>query len=197
MTPRRKEASVSSDLNLADISAFLLTLAGLFFYGRSTLRGPTRPPIATWLIWTMNSALLFFSFKESGAARVGLAAAYLVGCTCIFLITLKKGAWKWGVLDSACVGVAIAGALLWWLTNNPLLALGASLLVDFAGIVPTMKHSWGHPEEEDRLAWGLMYGGILMSLFAVKEWVFADYSYPLYMTISTTVVVAFVFRLRR
>lgn len=177
------------------ILAGILTLAGLLLYAKSVAAGPTKPSRATWAIWTINSLLLLTSYAASGAREtIWLAAGYAAGLFIITLLTMKFGERGWNWLDIFCLVGAAFGVLLWCVTGSSLSALIASLAVDLCGVIPTMQKSWYYPEQEDRLSWSILLIGGLMSCLAIEEWSFKIAAYPLQITITTAVIVIFLFR---
>lgn len=177
------------------IAAGILTLAGLLLYAKSVVAGPTKPSRATWIIWTINALLLLTSYDASGAKEtIWLAAGYAGGLSIICILAMKFGEGGWNWLDYFCLAGAALGATLWWITGSPLTALFASLAIDFFGVMPTIQKSWYHPGEENRIAWSILLFGGVMSLLAIEEWSLIIAAYPLQITITTAIVVLFLFR---
>ena len=176
------------------VASGILTLAGLLLYTKSVVAGPTKPSQATWTIWAINALLLLTSYDASGAKEtVWLAAGYAAGLAIISLLTIKFGEKGWNRLDRFCLLGAAMGGFLWWITGSPLTALSASLIIDLFGVIPTIQKSWYHPEEEDKLAWSILLWGGLMSLLAIEKWSLVIIAYPIQITVTTAIIVLFLF----
>ncbi|MDB4978973.1 MAG: hypothetical protein JWM56_1159 [Candidatus Peribacteria bacterium] len=179
---------------LAGIFSGIITFIGLLIYAKSIVAGPTKPSATTWLIWTINSFLLMSSYIASGAKETAwLALAYAIGLTIITILTLKIGEIIWNRLDQVCLLGAIIGAILWWITGSSLIALIASLVIDLFGVIPTIQKSWSHPEEESKLGWSILLVGGIISIFAIKDWSITVAAYPIQITLTTALIVVFLF----
>ena len=173
----------------------VLTLAGLLLYAKSVVIGFTKPSQATWAIWTINSFLLLTSYSASGAKEtLWLAMGYAIGLSIITMLTMKFGERGWNWLDRLCLIGAVLGILLWWATGSPLTAFFASLIIDLFGVIPTIQKSWYHPKEEDKLSWSILLIGGVMSIFAINKWSITIAVYPIQITITTALIVLFLFR---
>ena len=184
----------------------LVTLAAFFPYVISIVKYETRPKQSTWWIWTLNSVLVMTSYKAEGAQEsIWLAVAYVIGCGIIALFSLKYGVRKWSKVDRWSLGGTILAIAL-WVTIGPIATLIMSLIVDLFGVIPTVYASFYHPEEEDKLSWSMWLAGGLLSLLSIEnlfswqEWslqMLTIVSYPAQISITTAIIVRFLFRPKR
>jgi len=96
--------------------------------------------------------------------------------------------------DIVCFIIAIGGILLWQTTNNPALALYASIAADFPGMIPALIKTYRYPQTE---VWSFFALDVLasgFSLMAVNSWTLQEFSYPLYTLIINAVMVMFILR---
>lgn len=181
----------------------LLTLTAFFPYTLSIIRVETKPKQSTWWIWTLNSVLVMTSYRAEGAQEsIWLAVAYVLGCGIVALLSLKYGVRKWSKVDRwSLIGTFIAIVL--WIVIGPIATLIMSLIVDLFGVVPTIRASFYHPEEEDRLSWIMWLAGGLLSLLSIEnlfvwqEWsleTLTIVSYPAQISITTAIIVWFLIR---
>lgn len=106
----------------------------------------------------------------------------------IFILSFKYGVGGYNYLDVVCLVGAGLGLLLWWLTNNPELALYLNIFVDALGFIPTYKKAYLQPETENRLSWNLGAGSTMINLFAIDTWKLSIVLYPVYLVIFNSVV---------
>jgi hypothetical protein len=109
------------------------------------------------------------------------------------IVSLKRGEGGWTPFDRACVLAAGLSAVLWWITNSPLVALLINLLIDLIGVLPTIRKSWFRPQSENRVAWALNLLASIINLFAIERWSFAIVVYPIYMVAGNGLIVALLY----
>ena len=87
--------------------AGVLSAAGFIPYIIAILRGRTRPSLATWIIWTVVSCMLYASYRASGAeATLWAPLSYVVGPVVIVLLSLRTGSREWSRTDQACLAAS-------------------------------------------------------------------------------------------
>ena len=183
---------------LAGITSGVITLVGLLIYARSVPSGKTKPVIATWFIWTLNSVLLLASYYASGAGdTTWFEAGYTAGLFIIWLLALRFGTTGWSSLDKLCLVGALSAALLWLVTGSSVVAYLMTLLIDLLGIIPTMYHAWRNPSEEHKISWVILLIGALVSFFSLEGWNPLIAWYPFQITLTTAVIVWLLFTGRK
>ena len=86
-------------------------------------------------------------------------------------------------MDVLCFLIALFGILLWQTTKDPSLALYASILADFIGMIPALIKTYRLPETEVWTFYALDVMAAFFSLLAVKTYTVQQFSYPLYLMI--------------
>ncbi len=107
----------------------------------TTIKGTTRPNIATWSTWLILSVVISASYSAGAINTLWVPLCSVIGQSVIVFLALKKGEGCWSNFDKIClffVGITLAS---WWHFNSPMIALVMSLIVDFFGILPTIKKS--------------------------------------------------------
>jgi hypothetical protein len=101
----------------------------------------------------------------------------------IVLLGLKYGYAKYSRFDALCQASAIIGLVLWWLFNNPALAVITSVTIDFIGALPTIRHSWIEPGEETWSTYALSSVGGLLAIFALTSYNWTSLTYAVYLVL--------------
>jgi hypothetical protein len=173
------------------IIAGCISIAAFIPYLISILMGKTKPNRVTWWIWSGLGILLFFSYKESGATdTLWVAETYVVTPFLVALLSIEYGEGTWSRLDVLCAIGAIIGTVLWHISGSPQVALSLYIGIDLLGLLPTVKKTYLHPEQEDKLAWFLMVIANCFNLLTALKASFFVMLYPLYMILSGSLILA-------
>lgn len=162
-------------------SAILITGSGIP-YIRDILRLKTKPERATWFIWSILLLIAFFAQVAKGGTWSLLAT----GPDClvviaIFILSIKYGVGGTTKLDIFALVGAGVGLVLWYLTNEPLLALLITILIDICAALPTIVKTYKDPGSETFIAYiGAGTGGLLGAL-AVGKLNFSLLLFPLWI----------------
>ena len=167
-------------------------IIGGISYFVDTIKGKTKPNKVTWFLWALAPLIAFFAELKQGIGVTALLT-FIVGFNplMIFIASFvnKKSQWKISRLDIVCGFLSLVGLLLWYLTKSGNIAILFSILSDALAGVPTMIKAWHFPETENYLAFlcGAISAGI--TLLTIKQWNIAYYGFPLYIFISTIIMV--------
>lgn len=168
---------------LAIFGGVVLMLSSLP-YIVAVVRRETKPRIVSWFTWTL---LLFISIAATVADHdwftVLLLGGDAIGTGAIVVFGWKYGDRKFERLDVVCQIAALVGILLWFVFDSPLLAVVASVTIDFVGAVPSIKHGWQKPHEETALTYALDTFGSLATLAALKSFHPTAVVYPIYLVL--------------
>jgi hypothetical protein len=128
----------------------IVDLAANYPYIRDSLKGKTKPNIASWSTWTLiNGIAVVAALAAGGAVNTAiLAAGYFVGSLTILFIGIFKGTRKYTLLDGFCQFIALVGVVLWQVSNDPNFALIFAIVADVFAIIPTIRHAYLYPNEE-------------------------------------------------
>jgi hypothetical protein len=140
-------------LNLPTLSALIIAVSGAT-YIRSILAGKTRPSIGRWAGWLSLGLLTLYGMVESGTVNPMLLVTVLLHGTYLIL-ALWRGKASWTQMDKVCLAIAIVGATLSFMTNEPLMAITIGVATQFIAAVPTLVKVFAWPEQESVRAHGL------------------------------------------
>lgn len=184
----------SGRLLIGQIAGGVSFLAYVLYY-ISIVQGRSRPNRATWIILTVVGVLIAASYYASGArSTMWVALAYTVGPLIAALLSFKYGEGGTTRFDIFCLVGCALSLVFWALSQNPLVALIINIVIDFLGILPTLKKSYLDPLSEDRLAWSVTTFSNILNIFAIEAWIFSIAVYPVYMVIVNGLVTIFIFR---
>ena len=186
--------------HLAEIAGIISFLAYLK-YITSIFQGKTKPSRSTWWILTLVGGLILWSSYSLGLyGSLWIQTSYVVGPLILGILSIKYGSGTTlSYLDKVCLTGAVASAFLWIIFNSPLMGFIGSIIVDFIGLMPTIKKSIVKPEEEDPDAWVLEMFAIILNAVTIKVWFTMenmDWIYASYMLFSNFLIMTLLLRSR-
>lgn len=104
-------------------------------------------------------------------------------CTIIFLLSLVYGTKNISKFDIYCLVAAIATLVIYFLTENALLAVSLVATIDLVGFLPTFRKGWEEPDTETVSTFVLSAFGKVLSIAALEN----------YSLITTLYVVSLLF----
>jgi len=180
--------------SLVYVSIFTSLTAG-FFYIRDTLRGKTKPNLASWFIWflaPMIAALVSFS-KGAGLSVIPI---FMAGFT-PFLVLLvsvknKNAYWKFSLLDYVCLVLSLLAIIVWVFLKEGNFATVFAILADLIAFIPTFVKSWKAPDTET--IWPYLSGAFssVLSVLTLNDLSFNTYGFALYLFLGNLTEVAIV-----
>ncbi len=162
-------------------------------YIRGMLWGTTRPQRSTWLIWSVLSALSFFSNLNIGATASLPYVALQAGMTSLifgFSIFFGHGSLlsRW---DAVILAFATMGIVLWTVTSNPLYALCTSVGISALAGAMTVHKAYVIPCSENKSCWIWSIVGAGCGILAVGSWLPFLLLYPAYLfTLYASILIA-------
>lgn len=190
------------------IIAGILSATAWVIYNVGILKKETRPNRATWSILTFLGVLILFSYYDGGARdTIWVTLAYVFGPMVTALLAIfYYGEGGWTSFDKKCLAAVIICFVVWlvfrfYLPQITFLVLIVSLIVDFIGLMPTIKKSWNEPKFENPPAWFFESASSVLNLFAVTTWALtldsvSIWIYPVYLAMVNTTITLILF-LRR
>lgn len=175
------------------VSAFI-TVGAVVPYLLGILKGKTKPNIVSWTTWTLLTAIATaaeFSVQEYLTAFFTLSAT--IATLLIVIFGLKYGYAKYSNFDFFCQMGAFCGLVLWWYFNDPVLAVMASVTIDFVGALPTIRHSLLLPCEEKWSTYALSSLGGFFAVLALTSFNWISASYPIYIVLSNFLLFLIIF----
>jgi len=178
------------------VAAGIISVMAFVPYVVAIFRGRTRPSGPSWWAWTLINLVVFLSAWAAGAGwEVLVLPAWLcLSELFVAILSVGRGDNKWDWTNIVCVAGACIGITLWYLTGQPLIALTFSIGADLLAFIPTFRHAWQSPQEEDRLGWTLGWLSAVCEVFAVGHWSLAEAGWPVYYVLGMTLVLVFVWR---
>jgi hypothetical protein len=148
---------------LLGLLAGIIGIVGYIPYIRDVLKGSTKPERASWIIWSLEYAVLFVAQLKSGATEsLWVIGLQVIGVIIISVLSLHYGL---GGLDRSniilfvCVGVALT---LWYFTKNPTLTILLLVAVEMIGTILTARKVYRRPGSETLIMWiCLAFAGML------------------------------------
>jgi hypothetical protein len=172
----------------------LVVLASYPIYGIRVWQRKIVPNISSWIIFTIIAVALFLTYRSSGAKENGWTTlGPLVGTTSILIIALSRSKERKMVrTDRVCLIIGSLTIVAWFLTkqdrNLVQYALYLGIMADFIGIVPSAIFLKKHPEKDRPAMWMIFSFGYFLSMFAITEHTFANWSLPVFMTFAPALV---------
>jgi hypothetical protein len=128
-------------------------------YIRSMFKGQTKPNRVTWLMWTIASFTAAYAAFSNGATRATVPV-FMSGLS-PFLILLasfinKRAYWKVSAYDYACGALSSLALVLWYITENPNVAIVFAIFSDALAAAPTLKKALRNPDSE--FSWPFLVG---------------------------------------
>ncbi len=175
------------------LTAAVVGALGIVPYMIDVVKQRTKPNIVSWVTWGMLTGIgtaAAFASHEPRSALLTLGDTLAV---CIVVVLgFKYGKAKLGLFDALCQASALLGLLLWLIFNSPLIAIMATVGIDFIAALPTIKHSWLKPQEE---TWQTFLFGIIaatMTLLSLSRHTVNGVAYPLYLMLSQVILVTII-----
>ena len=180
------------DKALLGVAAVIIGFIGYAPYFRDIFRGRTKPHAFSWLVWGVLTGIAFVGQVVSdGGAGAWVTGFTAVICLIIFLLALNKGKRDFTTTDWLSLSGAGFALLLWFLTNNPLVAIILVTIIDALGFIPTFTKSYARPSEETIFTYQMSSLKYVIGLFALESYSLVTVLYPLSLVITNLVFVAF------
>ncbi len=164
-----------------------------------TIQGRTKPNRVSWLLWSI-------------APFIGSAAAWSAGVTWAVLPVLMSGLmplvtflssfvnpqayWQLRRFDYLCGLFSVLALILWWLTDQPVVAILFAVISDCLAAIPTLVKSWRHPDTESGSTYVAAFINGLTAFAAIQIWTFSSYAFPIYIVIMNLLLFSAIYRRR-
>lgn len=171
----------------------IIGLFGAIPYLIGTLKGTTQPNKVTWILWAIVPAIIAIAELDEGVGiRTATTFSASIASLAIFGAALvnKNAYWKLDRVDYFCGAMSILAIALWLVTQDGNIAIFLMVTADGLALIPTLRKSFLDPDSETALTFtaGIVNGGL--GLLSISVWSFANYAFPLYLFLSTTLLVA-------
>ena len=149
----------------------------------------TTPNRAGWFILVIAGIILAASYYETGARdTIWVPLGYILGPLIVSILAIKRGEGGFSAFDKKCLSATATSVLFWWLFSSPTIAFIINLIIDWFGILPTIKKAYERPMSESKLAWSFFFLSTIVNFFAVENWSLDHWQiiiYPISMFIGT------------
>jgi len=176
------------NFTIPEVAGYLSAVAMLWSfipYIRDIFKGKTKPERASWLIWAILGAILFFSQLAKGASySLFMPAAQGIGDLFIFVLAIKYGMGGFLKRDIIALTGASVGLFLWYLTREATVALLIAVFIDATGATLTVIKSYEHPTSETISNWVLGVFAGLLSCIAVGNYNLILLIFPVYVCLA-------------
>lgn len=177
--------------DLIGLVAGVVGLAGYAPYVRDILAGKTQPERTSWLIWTLEYAVLCAAQLAKGAGpALWLAGLQFVGVIIVYALSFKYGTGRMdrrNMVLLVCVCLALSA---WFVSSDATLTIWILITVEaVAGLLTAIK-AYRDPGSETLTMWVLLSvaGGI--GIFAIAPGNAAVlYLYPIFLVGMGAVIV--------
>ena len=180
------------------IAGALLAAVSTFPYLVDIVRRKTKPNIVTWLTWTILTAISGSAALAAGEPKTALLLYGNSLCTgAVVVLGLKYGIAKFSPFDIACQIGAILGLVFWLIFNSPTIGIIVPLIIDFVGMLPTLRHAYLMPQEE---TWQTFLVGVFapaLTILSLTEYNIASLLFPLYLFLANAAIVIVVVTRRK
>jgi hypothetical protein len=180
------------------ISAVAVALIGYGPYVRDVLRNKTKPHAMSWLLWGLLAGIAFLGqvagHAGPGAWVTGFTAAFSL---VIFALSLVKGTRDIVLADWLSLGGAAIALGLWRLTNEPLLSVILSTVINALAFFPTLRKSFRRPREETIALYMLSGPKYVLALVSLESFSLLTTLFPLSLVLMNWLFVVVLLVQRR
>jgi hypothetical protein len=159
---------------------------GGFYYLYETVTGSAQPNRITWLLWGIFPMVIFVAQRAQGVEGVSWTS-FAAGILPLLIFAASffnpNAYWRSEARDYWLMAAAIAGIVLWALTDNPNLAILFSLLADILAGVPTLIKAYRHPRSESWIAYAISTFGFGLSVLSIHAYSFENTAFAAYVCI--------------
>lgn len=176
-------------LQLFGLLSGILPVLGVIPYDQDIFRHKTKPHRGSFFIWSMLGGIAFFTQLAKGATwSLFLPGADTLATLSIFALSIRYGVGGLNKRDIVGLIIASLGLVIWYFTDQPLIALLIVIGVDAVGTALTLVKTWEEPHSETFLSWLLAALGGLFAVFAVGRLSFGLLVYPVYILLANGAV---------
>ncbi|MEO6513496.1 MAG: hypothetical protein ABIR37_02280 [Candidatus Saccharimonadales bacterium] len=169
----------------------ILTLVSSIPYIVDVIKGKTKPRIVSWFNWSLLTGIATAAaYADGQIPSAVLTLAATIETALIVILGLKHGDRKFERFDVVCQIGAVSGLILWVIFSSPVIAIIATVTIDFVALLPTLRHSWLKPDEETISTFVLSGIGALFAALAVTNPTISGLTYPIYIVLANFALVA-------
>lgn len=161
------------------IAAVVLMFIGYAPYIRDIFKGKTKPHVFSWMVWTVNTAIIYALQASAGAGPGSWVTLSLVAVMLfIFFLSFKRGTKDIKKIDVLFLFLALCALGLWLIVKQPVLSIILSSTVDMAGFLPTIRKSWNAPYSETLIFYVITTFRHVLSFTALSDYNIVTWLFP-------------------
>ena len=166
-------------------TASLLAIVSTVPYLIDIVRKKTKPNIVSWITWSMLTGIATAATFAAGEFRTALLMFGSTICSLgVVILGIKYGFAKFAKIDVFCQVGALTGLLLWLLFDSPFLAVIITVVIDFIGMLPTLRHSWLLPAEETWQTFVIGTIAAILTVISLNEFTVMSSLFPIYLVLA-------------
>ncbi len=172
------------------ILSSLLALGAGVPYIVDVIKGKTKPRLVSWFTWTGLMAVSATASLTQGqipAAAFGYSIA--LQCLAVVVLGFRNGTREFELLDAVCLGGANLGLISLVIFHAPNLTIFLTIVTDFTGAIPTIRHAWRRPYEETMSSYVLEAIGCGITLLLANFHALTSFGVPLYLFLCDALIV--------
>ncbi len=181
------------ELHYIVIFTVILNSLWWIWYIINTLKWKTKPNKITWWIWAAAPLIWSAATISSQWFIWAVLPVFMAGFIplMIFLASFisKKSYWKLWKLDYWCLALAVLALLLWFITEQPLLAIIFWVLADLLAAIPLLIKIHKYPETETIWPFITLLIANASAFLVIQNWVLEEYLFPLYLVIICSIII--------
>jgi hypothetical protein len=149
-------------------------------------KGGAKPNRVSWLMWAI-APLIATAAAISNGVGWAVLPVFMSGFSPFLIFTAsffsKKARWTLTSFDYVCGVLSGLALVLWYVTNDPNVAIAFAIASDGLASIPTLIKAWNHPETES--AWPFIVGvfNASTSFLAFTIWTFSASAFPAYLIV--------------
>jgi len=156
-------------------------------------KGTTKPHVVSWFLWGLLQVIAFFAQVSRGAGAGAWVTGVTAGlCWLIAFLAMMKGETTITRSDRYVFAGALAGVVLWQVTNNPVYAAILVTVTDMLAFIPTYRKGYCKPNEETSSQFAISAIRSLFSVVALESYSLTTWLYPASLVITDGVFVVMV-----
>lgn len=173
--------------------AIIISISNVIYYLYTVYFGKTKPHAYTWLIWTIVLIVVWLAQVSDGAG-VGawVTLMGILACLLRAIAGFTHGVKNITKSDKLCLFSCFVAIVFWILTKNPLTAIIILTLIDLIGFLPTFRHAWSNPYDENIFSFFLFGITFLLSFLALENISFTTALYPIALASSSWIFILYV-----
>lgn len=162
----------------------VVVFAGGLYYLYGAITGKLKPNRVTWLLWGLLPMVVFVAQRVQGVESLSWLS-FATGITPLLIVAVsylnKNAHWKTRPLDYVLMVAAVAGIALWFITDDPNMAILLVIVADTLAGIPTIIKSYRNPETESWVAYLISTIGFGLGILSINSFDFEHSVFVIYL----------------